>query len=125
MSGAEKGVALSRAWQNFLTKESSPGILLFAAALLAMGVANSPLAPVYRAFLDLPIVLSVGTFVIDKPLLLWVNDGLMAVFFFLVGLELKRELVEGELSDPRQALLPVAAAISSTSAAFCWVTSSI
>jgi NhaA family Na+:H+ antiporter len=111
MSGAEKGAALSRAWQNFLTKESSPGILLFAAALLAMGVANSPLAPVYRAFLDIPIVLSVGAFVIDKPLLLWVNDGLMAVFFFLVGLELKRELIEGELSDMRQALLPVAAAV--------------
>lgn len=111
MSGAERGAVLSQAWRDFASKESSPGILLFAAALLAMAIANSPLAPVYRAFLEIPIVLSVGTFVIDKPLLLWVNDGLMAVFFFLVGLELKRELVEGELSDPRQALLPVAAAI--------------
>ena len=99
------------AWQQFISSETAPGVLLFVAAILAMVVANSTLAPFYRTFLEIPIVLSVGAFVIDKPLLLWVNDGLMAVFFFLVGLELKRELLEGELSDPRQALLPVAAAI--------------
>ena len=111
MSGADRQRAPKGAWQTFFAGESAPGVLLFAAALLAMVVANSSLAPFYRAFLDLPIVLSIGTFVIDKPLLLWVNDGLMAIFFFLVGLELKRELIEGELSDLRQALLPVAAAI--------------
>ena len=91
--------------------ESGPGILLFLSAVLAMLVANSGWAGAYRAFLDIPIVVSIGTFEIAKPLLLWINDGLMAVFFFLVGLELKRELLEGELSDWRQALLPVAAAI--------------
>lgn len=111
MSGADRQRAPKGAWQAFFASESAPGVLLFAAALLAMVVANSSLATFYRAFLDLPIVLSIGAFVIDKPLLLWVNDGLMAIFFFLVGLELKRELIEGELSDLRQALLPVAAAI--------------
>jgi NhaA family Na+:H+ antiporter len=99
------------AWHQFILSETAPGVLLFVAAILAMVVANSTLAPFYHTFLEIPIVLSVSAFVIDKPLLLWVNDGLMAVFFFLVGLELKRELLEGELSDPRQALLPVAAAI--------------
>jgi len=99
------------ALQRLLRAESSPGVLLFAAALAAMAIANSPLAGAYRAFLDIPIVVRVGEFEIAKPLLLWVNDGLMAVFFFLVGLELKRELLEGELSTVRQAILPVAAAL--------------
>jgi len=76
-----------------------------------MAVANSPLAGAYRAFLDLPIAVRIGDFDIAKPLLLWVNDGLMAVFFFLVGLELKRELLEGELSSLRHAFLPAAAAL--------------
>jgi NhaA family Na+:H+ antiporter len=97
--------------QGFFATESAPGVLLFIAAVLAMVVANSPLAADYRGFLDVPIVFSAGSFAIAKPLLLWVNDGLMALFFLLVGLELKRELLEGELSDIRQALLPVAAAI--------------
>jgi len=95
---------------SLLRSEAAPGILLFAAALAAMAIANSPLSGAYRAFLELPIVVRVGEFDISKPLLLWVNDGLMAIFFFLVGLELKRELLEGELSNPRQAALPVAAA---------------
>jgi NhaA family Na+:H+ antiporter len=111
MNMPEPRSARAGAWHQFISSETAPGVLLFVAAILAMVVANSTLAPFYRAFLDIPIVLSVGAFIIDKPLLLWVNDGLMAVFFFLVGLELKRELLEGELSDPRQALLPVAAAI--------------
>lgn len=110
MNMPKQGGAYIRAWSQFISGETAPGVLLFVAAILAMVVANSALAPVYRAFLEIPIVLSIGAFVIDKPLLLWVNDGLMAVFFFLVGLELKRELIEGELSEMRQALLPVAAA---------------
>lgn len=97
--------------RRLMSSEAAPGVLLFIAAILAMATANSPLAGSYKAFLDIPIVVSVGTFEIAKPLLLWVNDGLMAVFFFVVGLELKRELLQGELSDMRQALLPVAAAI--------------
>jgi NhaA family Na+:H+ antiporter len=105
-----RGGLLSRL-QRFFATESAPGVLLFIAAVLAMVVANSPLAADYRGFLDIPIVFSAGSFAIAKPLVLWVNDGLMALFFLLVGLELKRELLEGELSDVRQALLPVAAAI--------------
>ena len=102
---------LLHAVQRLLHAESAPGVLLFAAALAALAIANSPLAGAYRAFLDIPIVVRFGDFEIAKPLLLWVNDGLMAVFFFLVGLELKRELLEGELSSVNQAFLPVAAAL--------------
>lgn len=94
-----------------ITEETAPGLLLCAAALAAMLVANSGAAEIYRAFLELPIGIQFADLKINKPLLLWVNDGLMAVFFFLVGLELKREVLEGELSDPRQAVLPVAAAL--------------
>jgi NhaA family Na+:H+ antiporter len=81
------------------------------AAVLALAVANSPLAVYYKALLDLPLEVRIGTFGISKPLLLWINDGLMAVFFLLVGMELKREVVEGHLSSPRQASLPAFAAL--------------
>jgi NhaA family Na+:H+ antiporter len=104
------------ALQRFMRTDAAPGVLLFVAALAAMLVANSPAAGTYQAFLDIPIVIQVGAFEIAKPLLLWVNDGLMAVFFFLVGLELKRELLEGELSTIHQAFLPVAAAIGGIAA---------
>lgn len=99
------------ALRRVLASDSAPGMLLVATAALAMLIANSPWAGVYASFLNVPIVVSIGNFEIAKPLLLWVNDGLMALFFFLIGLELKRELIHGELSDPRQALLPVAAAL--------------
>ncbi len=97
--------------RNFLSGEAVPGVLLLLAAITAMAIANSPLAPYYHSLFAVPISVRIHDFFIDKPLLLWVNDGLMALFFFLVGLELKRELLEGELSDPRQALLPTAAAM--------------
>src|SRR5687767_15589444 len=96
--------------REFLALESAGGILLAAAALAAMLAANSPLAPYYGMFLDTPVELRAGRFEIAKPLLLWINDGLMAVFFFLVGLELKREVQEGELSRPSQVALPAVAA---------------
>lgn len=102
--------------RDFLSGEAAPGVLLLMAAVAAMAVANSTLAPYYHSFFATPISLRIDAFYIDKPLLLWVNDGLMALFFFLVGLELKRELIEGELSDRRQALLPVAAAIGGIAA---------
>lgn len=91
--------------------ESASGILLLAAALLAMVMANSPLSHLYDLFLNTPVAVKVGAFEIAKPLLLWINDGLMAIFFFLVGLELKREVLEGELSQPAQVVLPALAAL--------------
>jgi NhaA family Na+:H+ antiporter len=96
--------------RDFLALESAGGILLACAALLAMLLANSPLERLYAAFLDTPVELRAGGFEIAKPLLLWINDGLMAVFFFLVGLELKREAQEGELSRASQIVLPAVAA---------------
>mgnify|MGYP006141356215 FL=1 len=96
---------------KFLRLESFGGILLMASACLAMILANSPLDSLYQSFLAIPVETRFGSLQIAKPLLLWINDGLMAVFFFLVGLELKRELVEGELSDPRNIILPGVGAI--------------
>jgi NhaA family Na+:H+ antiporter len=97
--------------QEFLKKESAGGIILMLAAIIAVILANSPLNTYYELFLTTFAEVRVGTFQIAKPLLLWINDGLMAVFFFLVGLELKRELVEGELSDKRNIILPGIGAI--------------
>jgi len=76
-----------------------------------MLIANSPLQSYYTSFLDAPLEIRVGALEIAKPLLLWINDGLMTVFFFLVGLELKRELIDGELSDKRNIILPATGAI--------------
>ncbi len=92
--------------QDFMKLESAGGILLLAAAVIAMLVANSPLAALYDSFLDTTVAIQVGALSINKPLLLWINDGLMAVFFFLIGLEIKREVMEGELSSLSQIMLP-------------------
>ena len=97
--------------ETFLKKESASGIILMFAAVLAMILANSPWASWYNLLLDVPVIVAVGSFEIAKPLLLWINDGLMALFFFLVGLELKREFLEGDLSKPGQVTLPAIAAI--------------
>jgi NhaA family Na+:H+ antiporter len=91
---------------DFMKLESAGGVLLLAAAVLAMIIANSPLAHLYEALLEVTVAVQVGALSIDKPLLLWVNDGLMAVFFFLIGLEIKREILEGELSSFSQVVLP-------------------
>ena len=99
------------AFRDFLRLESASGIILVAAAVLAMIVANSPLNALYGSLIELPVEIRVGNFEIAKPLLLWINDGLMALFFLMVGLELKREVVEGQLSDLRRALLPAAGAL--------------
>jgi len=96
--------------REFLALEAAGGILLAFAAAAAMALANSPLERWYGAFLGTPVEVRAGAFEIAKPLLLWINDGLMAVFFFLVGLELKREVQEGELSRPSQIALPAVAA---------------
>lgn len=87
------------------------GVLLVIAALCAMLLANSPLSSAYDALFATPVTAAIGALVIDKPLLLWVNDGLMAVFFFQVGLEIKREVMEGHLTDRDALMLPGIAAI--------------
>jgi len=97
--------------QDFLKLETSAGIMLMLAAVLALIANNSPLSGFYSAFLDTPVAVQVGGLEIAKPLLLWINDGLMAIFFFLVGLEVKREVLQGELSSFRKASLPLLAAI--------------
>jgi NhaA family Na+:H+ antiporter len=97
--------------REFLRLESAGGILLLIAAVFAMAIANSPLGALYTSALNTPVAIRVGELAIDKPLLLWINDGLMAVFFFLVGLEIKREVLEGELSSPAQVLLPAIGAL--------------
>ncbi|MCI2285184.1 Na+/H+ antiporter NhaA [Colwellia sp. MSW7] len=97
--------------ETFLKKESASGIILMFAAVFAMILANSPWASWYNLLLDVPVVVAVGKLEIAKPLLLWINDGLMALFFFLVGLELKREFLEGDLSEPGQVTLPAIGAL--------------
>ena len=103
--------SLKQGAQAFFQHPAAGGIILIAAAALALILDNSPLAPLYDALLSTPVVLQIGELILNKPLLLWINDGLMAVFFFLVGLEIKRELVDGNLSTPSKAILPVLAAI--------------
>jgi NhaA family Na+:H+ antiporter len=98
-------------WQNFFKLEAAGGIMLMAAALLAVIIANSPAGSYYSLLLDTPVAVRFGVWELSKPLLLWVNDGLMALFFFLVALELKQEWLEGELSEPKNIVLPAAGAI--------------
>ena len=100
-----------KALAAFISVETAGGLVLLASAIAAMAIANSALAGNYSAWLSMPVSLSVGGFAIDKNLLLWINDGLMAVFFFLIGLEVKREILGGQLSSWKQAALPVYAAI--------------
>ncbi|NIV17569.1 MAG: Na+/H+ antiporter NhaA [Woeseiaceae bacterium] len=97
--------------REFMRLESAGGILLLVAAVLALFIANSPLSGLYESLLDTTVAIQVGQLVINKPLLLWINDGLMAVFFFLIGLEIKREIMEGELSSLSQVVLPGMGAI--------------
>jgi NhaA family Na+:H+ antiporter len=91
--------------------EAASGLLLIAAAALALIINNSPLSWLYNGLLDTPVVAQIGALKIAKPLLLWINDGLMALFFLLIGLEVKREVLDGQLSRPSQIVLPGAAAI--------------
>jgi NhaA family Na+:H+ antiporter len=97
--------------QQFIRQEASSGIILLSMAIIALILANSPLAGSYQALLDTHVGVALGPFVLEETLLHWVNDGLMAIFFFVVGLEIKREVVVGELADLRAAALPIIAAI--------------
>ena len=96
---------------SFFRLEAASGILLIFAALFAVVLANSPLSHYYDLLLDTPVEVRVGALQIAKPLLLWINDGLMAVFFFIVGLELKREVCEGELASMQAIALPAFGAL--------------
>ena len=117
-----------QALREFLKLESAGGILLLVAAALALVLSNSPLASTYEALLELHVGPTLGPIVLEKSLLHWINDGLMAVFFFLVGLEIKREVVEGELSSVRQVALPGLCAVGGMAVpalvylAFNWAT---
>ncbi len=97
--------------QDFLKLESAAGMILMLAAALAIVANNTLFSHWYSGFLSTPMAIQVGALEIAKPLLLWINDGLMAVFFLLVGLEIKREILEGELSSFDKAILPILAAV--------------
>ena len=99
-------------FSDFIRLESFGGILLVFTAAVAMVVANSPLSGLYADFLHVPMQVRVGGLDIDKPLLLWINDGLMAIFFLLVGLELKREMIVGQFADKSQVALPAVCAVA-------------
>jgi len=96
---------------RFFQLEAASGLLLIAAAVMALIINNSPLSYLYSGLLDVPVAVQVGALNIAKPLLLWINDGLMALFFLLIGLEVKREVVDGHLSKPAQVILPATAAV--------------
>ncbi len=110
-SGETIAEGLMRPFQRFSRQEASSSIVLLAAVSAAIIWANSPLSHLYRDFWNTEISLSLGTFVIGKSIRHWINDGLMALFFFTVGLEIKQEMIVGELSSFRQAFLPAAAAL--------------
>lgn len=97
--------------EEFIKKESSAGILLIFVTILALLLQNSFLSGLYDAFLHTPVEIRFGKLHIDKPLYLWINDGLMAIFFFRIGLEVKREILEGHLSTLSQVVLPGVAAV--------------
>ena len=98
-------------FKAFLELEASGGIVLALAAIVAMIIANSPLSTWYESFIHAPVAIQIGSFAIAKDAHHWINDGLMAIFFFLVGLELKREVLIGELSNVKQIILPAGAAV--------------
>jgi NhaA family Na+:H+ antiporter len=107
----DKTSTLASAVADFMKLESAGGVLLLLAAIVAMFIANSPVSDFYDSLLNTTVAVQVGALAINKPLLLWVNDGLMAVFFFLIGLEIKREVMEGELSSFSQVVLPAMGAL--------------
>ena len=114
----------ARALQEFLRLEAAGGILLIGAAVLAMLLANSPLSGLYDGFRELPVQVRIGQLNLAKPLLLWINDGLMAIFFLLVALEIKREVLSGQLSSFGQLLQPLlcaAAGVALPAILYAWI----
>jgi NhaA family Na+:H+ antiporter len=111
-----ESAVLLRPFQKFFELEAASGIVLLACAVVAIVWANGPWAAAYTALWNATGIIGVGPLALSKPLLLWVNDGLMAVFFFVVGLEIKREMLTGELSSPAKAMLPIGAAVGGMAA---------
>lgn len=103
-------VKVIRPFEDFLRQESAGGVILFIAMLLALGWVNSPWSSYYETIFKTKFTIGLGEHLLSKPLLLWINDGLMAIFFLVVGLEIKREIVAGELSSVRKSILPIGAA---------------
>lgn len=114
----------ARALQDFFRLEAAGGILLIGAAVLAMMLANSPLSDFYELFREFPLQARAGELNIEKPLLLWINDGLMAIFFLLVALEIKREVLSGQLSSRAQLIQPLvcaAAGVAIPGLIYVWI----
>ena len=116
--GAETSQLIEEAFEKILTpfeefihRQTTSGLLLMGTAVLALALANGPLASTYAHFMHTPINLGAGSWTLEMSLHHWINDGLMALFFFVVGLELKREILVGELAELRNAVLPIGAAI--------------
>ncbi len=107
----QAAMALVRPIERFLSIQAASGIILMVAAVVAMVWANSPWKESYHHLWHTPIVLGAGDLVFRQTLHFWINDGLMVIFFFVVGLEIRREMYQGELSELKRAALPVAAAI--------------
>ena len=108
--------ALAEPFERFARVKAASGFILLGCAAAALALANSPWAGAVRDFWQLDFTVGLEGFELEKPLILWVNDGLMAVFFFLVGLEIKREMLAGELASLRQAMVPVVAAVAAMAA---------
>lgn len=106
-------------FEDFTKQNASGGIVLLVCTALALLVANSPYGDQYSAFWETPILIGFGQHLLEKSLLHWINDGLMSVFFFVIGLEIKREVLVEELSEPRQAILPIVAAVGGMVATAC------
>ena len=97
--------------EEFIHRQTTSGILLMLCAIAAITIANSPWSEAYHHLLELTFTIGVSGFQLSKSIHHWINDGLMAIFFFVIGLELKREILVGELADPKQAMMPILAAI--------------
>lgn len=109
--GSNTTIFIKSTVREFIRLESSSGIILIAISALALLIANSPLVGFYESFLATTLQIRIDGLNIEKPLILWINDGLMAIFFLLVGLEVKREVLDGQLSERSQVVLPGMAAI--------------
>jgi len=98
-------------FEEFIHKQTTSGLVLMAVSIIALLVENSPLRETYERFIHMPLAIHLGGWAMERSIVHWINEGLMAFFFFVVGLEIKREILVGELSAPRQAALPIIAAI--------------